>query len=155
MVDFDNLGASKQSLPATEYPQVTPASPQQTFINTITRSTTHSQLLSDACDWYIAFLEFKIREAWNTLFQPVLNSESITNTPSDSEIGLAFQILTSVVEELHTENLALVGIVDELYNREFLNELESDEDRSIGSQLAFSIVGWISKSSRAKRMTKV
>jgi hypothetical protein len=91
----------------------------------------------------LAFLEFKILEAWNTLLAPVLehiNPKAIS--PCDHDISIAFQFLTAVASELKRKELALVDIVCGLYNKCLLHE--TDDDRSKAHQLAFAALGWIS-----------
>lgn len=150
LIDIQYLVASRQSAPPPQYVSITPNSPQELFIRAVTKVPSHSQNLAMACDWYIAFLDSKIRGAWDTLFRPILNIDGISDQPSDGDIGRAFKMFTSIVEEFHTQNLALITMSDKLYNQGFLNELETDDERSIGNQLVFNIVGWISMLSRVK-----
>jgi hypothetical protein len=103
--------------------------------------------LKDACDWYMNFLDFKIREAWASLFIPVLRTPiaAVTTLPSSEDLSIAFQILQTIVGELGREKiLALTDIVDKLYNDGMLEE--TDFERSHASQLVFASIGWISGS---------
>jgi hypothetical protein len=103
----------------------------------------HSPALTLSRNWYLAFLEFKILDAWNTLLAPVLEDINPKATsPCDDDIGIAFQFLTAVAAELKRKELALVNIVDGMYNRCLLHE--TDNDRSKAHQLAFAALGWIS-----------
>jgi hypothetical protein len=88
-------------------------------------------------------LEFKILDAWSTLFAPVLeNINQEATVPYDHDIAIAFQFLTAVASELERKELALVNIVDGIYNKCLLHE--TDDDRSKAHQLAFAALGWIS-----------
>lgn len=103
----------------------------------------HPTALTLSCHWYLAFLEFKILEAWNTLLAPVLANVNLKPTsPCDDDISAAFQFLTAVVSELSRKDIALVNIVDAMYNRCLLHE--TDDDRSKANQLVFAALGWIS-----------
>jgi hypothetical protein len=100
--------------------------------------------MEEACAWYIRFLEFKIREAWHTLFREVLVAVNpLTDEPCSQELSVAFAVLKTIVgESSERESLALTNLVDALYNE---NELrETDEERSLANQLAFAAFGWIS-----------
>lgn len=100
-----------------------------------------------ACDWYTSFLKSKIEESWATLFKPVLAQICCTNgKPCDACLEKSFLFLKTVVSVFPKRDVALVDIVDELYNSEVLREAESDteHDRSDANQLAFAAFGWIS-----------
>ena len=117
--------------------------PQDAFILAITGTPYHSHASALSCKWYIAFLVFKINEAWNTLLRPILTRiKTETTTPGDDEISTTFDFLKAVVEELHRKELALVNIVDEMHNREIL--LDAGDERSKANQLVFAALGWIS-----------
>ena len=78
-----------------------------------------------------------------SLFQPVLNNAHYTsNTPNNKDLSLAFKMLTAMLAVLEKDGLALINVVDELYNREILKE--TNPDRSQASQLIFAALGWIS-----------
>lgn len=100
--------------------------------------------MQEACAWYIGFLEFKIREAWTTLFRAVLiYADPSTNEPSDPELSVAFDVLKSIVKESsERESLVLINLVDSLYNEKKLRY--TDRERSLANQLAFAAFGWIS-----------
>jgi hypothetical protein len=53
------------------------------------------------------------------------------------------RVLTAIVLELRRRELALVEIVDGLYNQDLLKETEVD--RSVACQMVFVALGWISK----------
>jgi len=53
------------------------------------------------------------------------------------------RVLTAIVLELRRRELALVEIVDGLYNQDLLNE--TDCERSVACQMVFAALGWISK----------
>ncbi|PMD58304.1 uncharacterized protein K444DRAFT_442681 [Hyaloscypha bicolor E] len=101
--------------------------------------------LKDACAWYMNFLEFKIRQAWKSLFIPVLRG-TIGNEqappPNSEDFSLTFEILKTIAEALRRENLALTDILDKLYNENLFKE--ADGDRSHANQLVFAALGWIS-----------
>jgi hypothetical protein len=100
--------------------------------------------LNLACTWFLAFLEFKIIEAWNTLLAPVLaNVNPKVTSPSRDDICFAFQFLEAVVSQLDRKEVALVEVVDAMYNRGLLHD--TDDDRSKADQLVFAALGWISK----------
>lgn len=102
--------------------------------------------LKDACAWYMNFLEFKIRQAWKSLFIPVLRG-TIGNEqappPNSEDFSLTFEILKTIAEALRRENLALTDILDKLYNENLFKE--ADGDRSHANQLVFAALGWISE----------
>ena len=102
--------------------------------------------LKDACAWYMNFLEFKIRQAWKSLFIPVLRG-TIDNEeappPNNEDFSLTFEILKTIVGALGRENLALTDIVDELYNENPFKE--ADDHRSHANQLVFAALGRISE----------
>ncbi|KAN0114719.1 hypothetical protein V8E51_004263 [Hyaloscypha variabilis] len=77
---------------------------------------------SEACTWYIDFLEFKIREAWLTL------------------VVDRFQSLQTTVEHLGRKDLALMDVVDEIYNNKLLKL--TDYKRSHACQLVLACLGW-------------
>jgi len=103
--------------------------------------------LKEACAWYMNFLEFKIREAWPNLFVPVLRNPvaaaATQSAPSNEDLAIAFQILQTILRELSREGLALINIVDKLYNEHLLRE--TDDERSHANQLVFASLGWISE----------
>jgi hypothetical protein len=65
-------------------------------------------------------------------------------SPCDREIVVTFEFLTAVVLELKRKELALVNIVDEMYNKCLLRE--TDKDRCRANHLVFAALGWISAS---------
>ena len=58
-------------------------------------------------------------------------------------MGIGMRVLTAIVLELRRRELALVEIVDGLYNQDLLNE--TDCERSVACQMVFAALGWISK----------
>jgi hypothetical protein len=117
--------------------------PQDAFILAVTGTLCHSHALALSCNWYIAFLEFKINEAWKTLLRPILTKiNAAATTPGDDEISIVFDFLKAVVEELNQKELALVNIVDKMHNKELL--LDAGDERSKANQLVFATLGWIS-----------
>jgi hypothetical protein len=120
---------------------------QNAFIFAVTGKPfeSRSHTLTKSCNWYTAYLEFKITDAWKTLFRPILqNIKSTSTSPCDHDISIAFQFLTAVVLELERRELALVNIVDQMYNKELLVDLPTETDRSRANQLVFAALGWIS-----------
>lgn len=120
-----------------------PKTPQEAFIY----ETTHAALkssenLSTSSEWYVSFLECKIREAWDPLFRPVLVDISSKEEPNDADIAIAFELLTAIILEFNRRDLALIEIVDELYNKKLLKE--TDSERAVANQLVFAAFGWIS-----------
>ena len=113
------------------------------FRYVVTTENLDSEILSSACHWYTEFLECKIRDNWAALFQPVLvDINPLATTPSENDILVAFELLTAVVLEFQRTDLALAGIVDELYNKNLLKW--TDDERSDAFKLVFAAVGWIS-----------
>ncbi|KAE8450803.1 hypothetical protein EG329_005716 [Mollisiaceae sp. DMI_Dod_QoI] len=99
--------------------------------------------IHDACTWYIESLERKIAESWVTLFRPVLkDTDPVGERPRRQDLASAFEIMTIIVAELERENLALIELVDRLYNEDLLEE--TDEERSCANQMVFAMFGWIS-----------
>jgi hypothetical protein len=138
-------GSNSSNTPLARDPSPSPQlrEAQHTFIYTVTGRHFHSRALVLSCKWYAAFLEFKISEAWPTLLQPVLvDIDKRAASPCDHDISVAFQFLTAVVLELNRRELALVNIVDEMYNKCLFGD--PDEERLKGNQLVFAALGWIS-----------
>jgi hypothetical protein len=116
---------------------------QNGFIIAVTGKDSHSSALTLSYNWYAAFLVFKVKEAWSTLLSPVLAKVNTAVTkPCDHDISIAFSFLTAIVLQLDRKELALVEIVDEMYNQELLRF--TDDDRSRANQLVFAALGWIS-----------
>ena len=114
------------------------------FLFALTGERFRPPTLEVACQWYTLFLESKIRESWVPLFQPVLiNAHLASDTPSNKDLSWAFKMLTTMLAVLEKDDLALIEVVDELYNVKILEE--ADPDRSQASQLIFAALGWISK----------
>jgi len=102
-----------------------------------------SDNVEEACVWYTELLEWKIKKHWTQLFQPVMMNIAATPFgPSDDDISVAFCVLTAVISAFARKDLALVEIVDAMYNKSFFKD--TDQDRSHATQLAFAVVGWIS-----------
>jgi len=119
---------------------------QERLIYEITklRKVEYSDNLIVASGWYISYLESKVRYSWGTLFAPVLlNINSHTAYPSIRDIEFAFSLFSRLVVLFRDrKRLALVDIVDTLYNNRLLKE--TDDDRSAAAQLVFATLGWIS-----------
>lgn len=99
--------------------------------------------LSEACTWYLDYLESKIKEEWITLLRPVLSDiEDIAHFPSERDIAVAFSFLSAVVMELKCVDVALTDICDFVYNEDLLKY--TDSNRTEATQLIFTVVGWIS-----------
>lgn len=64
--------------------------------------------------------------------------------PCGHDITISFQFLTAVVLELKRKEIALVDIVDTMYNKGLFCQLETDYERSRAHQLVFAAFGWIS-----------
>lgn len=96
--------------------------------------------IQTACSWYIEFLEFKIKQSWNPLLLPVV--KNIGTCSSDEDLSVAFHLLEIIALEFNRVNLALIDILDKLYNDELLKE--TDDDRSHANQLVFAAFGWMS-----------
>jgi hypothetical protein len=145
------LGSDLSNTPTSRDLSVAPQSLESPseLIHSVTGKRVHlgnhpnPTALTLACTWYLAFLEFKILEAWNTLLAPVLaNVNPKPTSPCKDDICLAFQFLTEVVRVLGRKEVALVDIVDAMYNRGLLHD--TDDDRSKANQLVFATLGWIS-----------
>ena len=99
--------------------------------------------LQHAYEWYVNFLEFKIVEAWETLFSQVLrDAGNCTKPPGADALSSAFHMLEIVVNELTRERLALTDVAGRLYNEQILRY--TDPERSHANQLLFASIGWIS-----------
>lgn len=117
---------------------------QHAFLTSVTGETLGSDLLETACEWYLSFLESRIREAWAYLICPVVvDTNPFSDQPSSGDMAGTFRFLTAMVSEFRREELALVQIVDTLYNSGILKE--TDDDRSHANQLVFAAFGWISE----------
>jgi hypothetical protein len=66
-----------------------------------------------------------------------------SNEPCGHDMEIGMRVLTAIVLELRRSELALVEIVDGLYNQDLLKE--TDDDRSAACQMVFVALGWISK----------
>ena len=108
------------------------------------RKIEHSAALIVASGWYVQYLEYRINNAWAALFQPMLLDINTTSPkPSDKDMRIVFEFLTAIVVLFRDRTeLALVDIVDKLYNKALLKD--TDDDRSTATQLVFAIIGWIS-----------
>jgi hypothetical protein len=99
--------------------------------------------LQHAYEWYMDFLECKILEAWKPFFSRVLRDiDPFPDLPSANALSIAFEMLEITVIDLERENLALIDVVDKLYNNKTL--IETDYERSHANQLLFAVIGWIS-----------
>lgn len=104
-----------------------------------------SPTLTSSCNWYLAFLEFKILQAWSSLLAPILkNVDPKATVPCDHDIAIAFRFLAAVAARLQRNEVALANIVDEVYNDCLVHH--TDNHRSKAHQLAFAALGWISMS---------
>lgn len=109
----------------------------------------HSPALTSSCNWYLAFLEFKILQAWTSLLAPILKDvDSKAAVPCDHDIAIAFRFLAAVAARLQRNEVALANIVDEVYNDCLV--YHTDNHRSKAHQLAFAALGWISMSKNVK-----
>lgn len=119
---------------------------QAAFLDAVTGPDLRSGNLPLACDWYTSFLKSKIAEAWTPLFRPVLVGICLDCQPCEDCIEIAFKCLKTIVSVFPQKDLALVDIVDKLYNSEVLKEADEDtaHDESNANQLAFAAFGWIS-----------
>jgi len=122
--------------------------PQDTFICAVTGKDRKCEGhgLTLAYKWYIRYLECKIKKAWIPLFRRVLlNVRQYSDVPNGDDIATAFDFFTAVVLAFGRKDLALVEIVDEVYNKGLLKESEDEDDeRSAANQLVFAAIGWIS-----------
>jgi hypothetical protein len=122
------------------------SSDHEAFAFAVTGSIRRSDTLNSAWKWYFHFLECKIKEAWAPLFHPILkNIDGYVYTPRDDDMAIGMQVLTAIVLNLQQSDLSLIEIVDGLYNRYLLKEV--DVDRSTACQMVFAALGWISKQS--------
>ena len=129
------------TLPDSSLGTISPA--QEELIFAISGGIRRSNVLNEAWKWYFDFLESKINEAWNPLLSSVLQNTGLSSpSPSDKDLTVAIQVLTAIVLELKRPDLALITIVDGLYNQSLLNE--TDQTRSGAAQMVFVALGWIS-----------
>jgi hypothetical protein len=78
------------------------------------------------------------------LFRPILKKiNGYSYAPCDDDMAIGVRVLTAIVLELRRHELALVEIVDGLYNQDLLKE--TDAERSVACQMVFVALGWISK----------
>lgn len=126
--------------------------------------------LPPPCLWYAKFLECRFGIAWPRLIRPALRGvQDFTNEPQAGEIGLAYNFLAVAAKSLQPREgdalpLAMVDIVDQLFNGRFIKEQrarsqddqdnriveerdgeQSDGERAIPNQLVFAAIGWLSK----------
>ncbi|KAL2061195.1 hypothetical protein VTL71DRAFT_7468 [Oculimacula yallundae] len=115
---------------------------QKAFIFAMTPGHNQSAGLRLAWSWYLNFLYARIREAWVPLFRPVLKDINLAlYSPLESDLALAMRFLTSVTIELKRSELALIDIVDTLYNQDILKF--TDDEHSHANRLVFAAIGWI------------
>ena len=106
-----------------------------------------SETLVTANEWYSRFLTRKILEAWPLVAEVVLD---VPQTAPDLEFGdYGLQnaltiVLCQVLRTMDRRDLALVEITDELYNCGLLKQ--TNLERTEALQLAFAMVGWLSRS---------
>lgn len=116
---------------------------QEEFLLAITGEKGRPEIVTDACRWYLGFLENKIREAWVSLIRDLLaNIDPLPDFPSPQDVSIAFNFLAAVVKYFKKADLALVQIVDKLYNNGILRYTDADQSRA--NQLVFTAFGWIS-----------
>ncbi|KAH0548352.1 hypothetical protein GP486_007972, partial [Trichoglossum hirsutum] len=100
--------------------------------------------LGDSRNWYTQYLESNFKHHWH-LLRPALkglDDESKQRQPGD--LLVIYDFLITVAGLLKTkENLALVDIVDELDNGDFLKP-QLDAERAIPNQIVFAAFGWLS-----------
>lgn len=113
-----------------------------------------SEIVEEACQWQVSFLESQIKEAWIPLFRRVLKGVNTKGLkPSTHELSIAFRALAAMVAEFRRDDRALVQIVDELYNDVVLIETAKPEDsddldqyeRGPANQMVFASLGLISE----------
>jgi hypothetical protein len=120
------------------------SSAQEAFVFAVTGSIRRSDTLNYAWKWYLLFLERKIRVAWVPLFRPILqNINEYAYAPCDDDMAMGMRVLTAIALDLRRSEIALVEIVDGLYNQDLLKE--TDVERSVACQMVFVALGWISK----------
>ncbi|RDW59781.1 hypothetical protein BP6252_12868 [Coleophoma cylindrospora] len=125
---------------------------QEEFVNFVVGVSVQwqSQPIMKMCgDWYIRYLDSKVRSSWKVLYLPILEgvaNEHSTDDVSSSDVSVAFRLLAAVLEELRKDKVGLVQIVDELYNKYLLHHDKEDVDgeRLKAIQLVFTAIGWIS-----------
>jgi hypothetical protein len=116
---------------------------QEALIFAISGGIRRSIFLNAAWKWYFNFLERKINEAWASLLSSVLqHAIPSSSAPDNKNLTVAIQALTAILLELRRGDLALVEIVDGLYNQGLLKE--TYVNRSRASQMVFVALGWIS-----------
>lgn len=117
---------------------------QTRFLGTLLGEAATLDTLQRSRIWFIAYLEFKTREAWSSLFRDVLVlANPLTDKPCSQELSAAFAMFETIVRESSgRKSLALTDLVDALYNNTELKE--TDEERSLANQLAFASFGWLS-----------
>ena len=105
--------------------------------------TTDSVVLLSACNWYLQFLETRIREAWVPLLRAVLRGvDSSSLTPRRTDFDVVMRLLTIVIITLQQPTCALTDVVDALDNERLVRV--TDEERSHATQLVFVAIGWLS-----------
>ena len=123
----------------------------------------------DACNWYTRYLAQQFHASWTSLFQEIWTyppeGNRTTRAPNEEDLGKFFQCLELISGKLSDKDTALVTIVDDLYNATHLPFIKMgssgnageeedgyddvDQERNTGragaQQLAFAVIGWISK----------
>jgi hypothetical protein len=120
-----------------------------TFFETLQNIAEPSHTLINANEWYRRFLTGKVLEAWPLIAETVLNVPQKAPDLEVEDHGVREVItilLCKVLGAMARRDLALVEIVDDLYNDELLKETNWEGARTEANQLAFAIVGWLSMS---------
>jgi len=120
------------------------------FIKTFTSRDTGelSESQQTASEWYAGFIEHRVRQSWLRLLHPILvGIDSTITDPSQTDIDVAFKLLTKVVAFFIADrrSIALIDIVNDLQFQEEALLKDLDDDRSLAMQLTFAILGWTSE----------
>ncbi|RDW65489.1 hypothetical protein BP5796_10181 [Coleophoma crateriformis] len=125
---------------------------QEEFINFVAGDSVQCQsqpIMKKYGDWYIRYLNSKVRSSWEVLYLPILEGVANGDSKDDvssSDLSVAFKLHVAILAELRKDKVGLVQIVDALYNKDLLHDDKEDKDgeRLKAIQLVFTAIGWIS-----------
>ncbi|KAL2064597.1 hypothetical protein VTL71DRAFT_3734 [Oculimacula yallundae] len=117
----------------------------QAFFSALCGTIDDSEMVEQAAQWYFAFLNMKCRDAWSKIIRPVLDCEDKdSSSPSQKDLCTIFRMLrTIVLTKKNTDDVALIDIVDVLYNKDYLRHIEEDLERDLAKILVFTAIGWL------------
>lgn len=98
-----------------------------------------------ACNWYVDFIDSKIRAHWSVIRRVVAGVEADASSPNADDIAKVDKVLAFIARDFsQKKDFALVEIVNDLINEELIVDNPTDERVGL-HQLMFTFVGWLSR----------